>query len=117
MKWQDGKSNLASLRGGKERHLFLTLRVSVVTILLDILPEQEAGEMEVTNNETIQNIKSLKKEKVPPIVVTIFYEFNIFKKELSTFVSDVKVTYQIGRRGECRLLADYMRGVNVLFSI
>ena len=106
-----GRKKKPRIAAGRKREASLSDTSSVCSDNpFDILPEQEAGEMEVTNNETIQNIKSLKKEKVPPIVVTISSEFNIFKKELSTFVSDVKVTYQIGRRGECRLLADSVKG-------
>ena len=49
-------------------------------------------------------------------MVTIASEFDIFKRELSTFLSDVKVTYQIGRRGECRLLAQTLKNWNRLIQ-
>lgn len=45
------------------------------------------------------------KDKVPPIVVTVA-NLAAFRSELSSFIPNVKVRFQIGRRGECRVLAE-----------
>lgn len=51
----------------------------------------------------------MKKAKVPPIVV-IVSNFKAFRSELSSFLSNVKVNFQICRRGEIRILAETFDG-------
>lgn len=63
------------------------------------------------DSELPRNVRNavVKKEKVPPIVVTVS-DFKAFRTELSSFVSNVKLSFQIGRRGECRILAETLLG-------
>ena len=60
-------------------------------------------------NSDVKNIKS------PPVVVAVA-EFKSFKTELATFIPDVKNSYQIGKRDECRVFTDLLAGHNRLLQ-
>ena len=70
----------------------------------DMLSDDESDPSSQTNLNKVSRLNA-KKEKVPPIVATIS-DFNAFRKELLTFLQGCKFSLQIGRRGECRVLAE-----------
>ena len=66
----------------------------------------ELNEMDATSsssNTQTANMHSVV-NKPPPIVVTIS-DFSVFRSELSSFVWDVKISFQIGKREDCCVLA------------
>ena len=77
----------------------------------DALSDDETDPSSIENNG--KHAKILNKERVPPIVVTVS-EFASFRKEILTFVKHFKYTFQIGQRGDCRVLAETIAGFNCL---
>lgn len=72
----------------------------------EILSTHGNEEIKVSSNEPSVIAK---KEKIPPIVVTVS-DFKSFRAEISSFVSGVKVSFQIGRRGEVRIMTESRAG-------
>ena len=72
------------------------------------------GDQEFKASHYEQNA-GMKKAKIPPIVV-IVANFKAFRSEHSSFLSDVKVNFRIGRRGEIRILAESFEDHKHLFQ-
>lgn len=80
----------------------------------DLLTDDE-NDPSSSQNLTKQSRLNAKKEKVPPIVVTTS-DFHALRKAIMNFVKGIKFSLQIGRRGECRVLAETMDGFNSLLE-
>lgn len=78
----------------------------------DLLTDDES---DPSSKQNSNKLSRLRKEKVPPIVVTIS-DFHAFRKEILTFVEGVKYSLQISRRGECRLRAETLDGFKRLLE-
>ena len=70
---------------------------------MDVESLQPTTSQNFNRNSDVKNIKS------PPVVVAVS-ELKAFKSELTSFIPDVKVSYQIGKRGECRVFTDNLDG-------
>lgn len=80
----------------------------------DMLTDDETDPSSNQNSNKHPRL-SAKKEKVPPVVVTIS-DFHGFRKEIFNFLTNVKFSFQIGRRGECRVLAETLDGFKRLLE-
>lgn len=80
----------------------------------DLLTDDE-NDPSSSQNANKHSRLNAKKEKVPPIVVTTS-DFHALRKAILNFVKGFKFSLQIGRRGECRLLAETLDGFNRLLE-
>ena len=81
----------------------------------DSLTDDETDPSSVQNVKHVRTTGPVKKERVPPIVVTTS-DFRAFRSTLLNFVNDFKFDFQITRRGQCRLLAETLAGFDHLLK-
>ncbi|XP_065086047.1 uncharacterized protein LOC135708035 [Ochlerotatus camptorhynchus] len=79
----------------------------------DLLTDDENDPSSKKNSSKLSRLNA-KKEKIPPIVITTT-DFHALRMELLNFVK-VKFSLQIGRRGECRVLAETLDGFKCLLK-
>lgn len=80
----------------------------------DLLTDDE-NDPSSSQNATKHSRLNAKKEKVPPIVVTTS-DFHALRKAIMNFVKGIKYSFQISRRGECRILAETLDGFKSLLE-
>lgn len=72
---------------------------------LSDLNDMDTESIQPSTSQNFNRNSDVKSIKSPPVVVAVA-EFKSFKTELGTFIPDLKVSYQIGKRGECRVFTE-----------